>query len=176
MLPFRHPLPFFLPPTIFWATVSLHRDSPLNFVVVSDLMWLYCYMGGEKFLGWALVNCFQIAGACGACQSHSKDKIIRTRHQKELVVFIWNYMYLCSAYLLLSGAAKDYRATGLWGCGVSEKGPDTQWPPQRPAALPCGRCLGKSPSSFTTVPPGTGSNPGCLCPQHEVITEQFPTF
>ncbi len=53
----------------------------------------------------------------------------------------------------LSGTAEDYWTTGLWGCGVSEKGPDPQWPPPGPAALPCRRCLGESPDPLPLCHP-----------------------
>lgn len=125
---------FLHPPTILWATVPVHHDSVLNFAVV-------------------LVGHF-IAGGCGAYQSCRKDNMIWMWGQKRNSLFIWSYMYLCSVHLSISGAAKDHWTTGLWGCGVSEKGPNPQWPPPRPAALPCGRCLGESPHPFLLCPLG----------------------
>lgn len=84
----------------------------------------------------------------------------RAKGKTELSVFnisnnfvcvIWNDICLCFVYLSLSGAAKDHWTTWLWGCGVSEKGSDPQRPSPRPAALPCGRCLGESLYPFPTV-------------------------
>lgn len=63
------------------------------------------------------------------------------------------------------GAAKDHWTAGLWGRGVSEKGPDSQWPPPRPAAVPRGRCLRESPPS----------SPPPLCPLGLAVT-QFLLF
>lgn len=103
---------------------------------------------------YLLVGHFQIARGCGAYQSCRKDKMIRTWGQKRNSLFIWSYMYLCSVHLSISGAAKDHWTTGLWGCGVSEKGPNPQWPPPRPAALPRGRCLGESLHPFLLCPLG----------------------
>lgn len=103
--------------------------------------------GGEKFWGVSLVNGFPIAGACGAFRSHRKDKCVRIWTQK-------SSLFICIVFLSLSGAANDHWATGLWGRGVSEKSPDPQWPPSRPAALPCRRCLGESPHASWACPVG----------------------
>lgn len=109
-----------------------------------DLLWLHCCRGYEEFLGWALVRCLQIAGVCRVCRSRRKDMT----KKKKGTLLIWKYskcICMFSPHPPPAGAAKDYRTAGLRGRGVSEKGPDPQRPPQRPAALPRWRCLGESP-------------------------------
>lgn len=110
---------------------------------LSDRLWVCFCMGGENVLGWVLVNCLQIAMACSAPEPKERQHYQNLTSTIILCVCIWN-ICLCSVYLSLSGAAKDHRTTWLWGCGVSEKGSDPQRPSPRPAALPCGRCLGES--------------------------------
>lgn len=108
-------------------------------MVPSELfLWFHFCMGGKKVPGWAPVNCFQTAGACGACHQHRTHKILRMWGQKELVGFF------IFSFFPFSGAAKDHWAAGLWGCGVPEKSPDPQRPTSRPAALSCRRCLGET--------------------------------
>lgn len=116
-----------------------------------NLLWLCWSMGGEEFQRWTLVSCFQTAGVCRAHQNHRKDKhnwCMRSEWEEKEKKFILNDMCWCPFHPPPSGAAKDHWTARLWGCGVSEKGSDPQWPPQRPAALPCGWCLGESTPSF----------------------------
>lgn len=67
----------------------------------------------------------------------------------KICLYFWVCMHIwvLSLSVFIPGATKDHWTSGLRGRGVSEKGPDPQWPPPRPAAVPCGRCLGESPPS-----------------------------
>lgn len=106
-----------------------------------------------------------------------------------VVVPLMPQMNICILSILsISGAAKDHWTTGLWGCGVSEKSPDPQWPSPRSTALPRGRCLGESPhhlpcwvcgdwlsprssssSGYSGDPPSSAVSPTVLLPLYSAV-------
>lgn len=135
---------------------------------VSDLLRLCFCMGGEKIWGWALVNGFQTTRACGAHQSCSKDKIIRTQDQKAKVYLQWHVFVLCPSFLVRSSQRLSNRWTMKPWCFKERP---------RSTATPTGTCCSAPlmmsrwvPSSFLALPPCTGSHPSHPPLQDEIIT------
>lgn len=124
---------------VVWATVSLNCD-------ILWTLWLPHLSLTSALLSnsWGRgrregLRCFFFV--C-VCLRRSKSKNIPT----------WRQIETLRSPFILSGAAEDHRTARLWGGGVSEEGPDPQWPPPRPAALPRRRCLGESPPPPISTP------------------------